>query len=68
MPESHSSRTIEQSRCPKCEIRMMVVGVEPSFAGPNLRTLEMSKVRTGLQGAGRGTNEAENKAAGSKAN
>jgi hypothetical protein len=40
MPESPSPRTIEQSRCPKCEIRMMAVRVEPSFAGPDLRTLE----------------------------
>jgi len=42
MPESHSPR-IEQSRCPKCKIRMMLVGVEPSFAGPDLRTLECPK-------------------------
>jgi hypothetical protein len=26
-----------------CEIRMMLVGVEPSFAGPDLRTLECPK-------------------------
>jgi hypothetical protein len=43
MPESHSPRMIEQSRCPNCEIRMMLVGVEPSFAGPDLRTLECPK-------------------------
>jgi hypothetical protein len=43
MPESHSPRMIEQSRCPKCKIRMMLVGVEPSFAGPDLRTLECPK-------------------------
>ena len=43
MPKSHSARMIEQSRCPKCEIRMMLVGVEPSFAGPDLRTLECPK-------------------------
>ena len=43
MLESHSPRMIEQSRCPKCEIRMMLVGVEPSFAGPDLRTLECPK-------------------------
>lgn len=40
MPESRSYPKIEQSRCPKCEVRMMLVGVEPSFGGPNLRTLE----------------------------
>jgi hypothetical protein len=43
MPESHSPRMIEQSRCPKCEIRMKLVAVEPSFAGPDLRTLECPK-------------------------
>ena len=35
MPEFHSPHVIEQSRCPKCEIRLMLVGVEPSFAGPD---------------------------------
>jgi hypothetical protein len=40
MPESHSLGMIERPRCPKCEIRMMLVGVEPSFAGSDLRTLE----------------------------
>jgi len=34
---------IERSRCPKCETRMMLVGVEPSFAGPDLHTLEYAK-------------------------
>jgi hypothetical protein len=29
MPESHFPRIIERSRCPKCEIRMMLVAVEP---------------------------------------
>ena len=43
MPESHFPRMIEQSRCPKCEIRLMLVGVERSFAGPDLRTLECPK-------------------------
>ena len=43
MPESHSLGMIERPRCPKCEIRMMLVGVEPSFAGPDLRTLECPK-------------------------
>ena len=43
MPESHSSRMIEVSRCPICEIRMMLVGVEPSFAGPDLRTFKCPK-------------------------
>jgi hypothetical protein len=45
MPESeyHSPLMIERSRCPKCEIRMILVAVEPSFAGPDLRTLECPK-------------------------
>jgi hypothetical protein len=45
MPESeyHSPRMIKGSRCPKCEIRMILVAVEPSFAGPDLRTLECPK-------------------------
>jgi hypothetical protein len=43
MPECHSPRMIERSRCPKCEIRMMLVGVERSFAGPDLRTLVCPK-------------------------
>jgi hypothetical protein len=43
MPESHSPCMIEQSRCPKCEILMMLVDVEPSLAGPDLRTLECPK-------------------------
>jgi hypothetical protein len=43
MPESHPPRMIERSRCPKCEIRMTLVAVEPGFAGPDLRTLECPK-------------------------
>ena len=41
--ESHSPRMIERPRCPKCGIRMILVAVEPSFAGPDLRTLECPK-------------------------
>jgi hypothetical protein len=43
MLECHFLRMIERSRCPKCEIRMMLVGVEPSFVGPDLRTLKCPK-------------------------
>lgn len=44
MPECHSPRMIERSRCPKCEIRMMLVGVERSVVvGPDLRTLVCPK-------------------------
>ncbi len=38
MPECHSPRMIERSRCPKCEIRMMLVDVECSVVGPDLCT------------------------------
>ena len=41
-PES-SLTMIKWPRCPKCQIRMMLVGIEPSFAGPDLRTLECPK-------------------------
>jgi uncharacterized protein with PIN domain len=41
MPES--PRMIERSRCPKCETRMMLVGVERSAVGPDLRALECPK-------------------------
>ena len=41
-PDS-SLTTIERPRCPKCQIRMMLVGVEPSFAGPDLPTFECPK-------------------------
>jgi hypothetical protein len=36
-----SSHTmIERPLCPMCQIRMMLLGVELSFAGPDLRTFE----------------------------
>ena len=65
MPESHSPRMIERSRCPKCEIRMTLVAVEPSFAGPDLCTLECPKCELAYKAL---ANETENKAAGSRAN
>ena len=40
-PDS-SLAMIERPRCPKCQIRMMLVGVEPSWV-PFLRTLECRK-------------------------
>ena len=67
MPESHSPRMIEQSRCPKCEIRMMLVSVEPSFAGPDLRTLECPKCELAYKALG-GPMKPSTKRAGSKAN
>ena len=57
MPESH--RMIERSRCPKCEIRMMLVGVERSFAGPDLRTLECPKCELAYKALAE-ANETEN--------
>jgi transposase-like protein len=41
-PES-SLAMIKRPRCPQCQIRMMLVGTEPSFAGPDLRTFECPK-------------------------
>jgi hypothetical protein len=41
-PES-SLTMIERPRCPKCRIRMMLVCIEPSFAGPDLWTFECPK-------------------------
>jgi hypothetical protein len=35
-----SQHMIERPLCPKCQIRMMLRGVELSFAGPDLRTFE----------------------------
>ncbi|MET4244611.1 hypothetical protein ABIB07_007882 [Bradyrhizobium sp. RT10b] len=43
MPETHSLGVIKRPRCPNCKIRMILVAVEPSFAGPDLRTLECPK-------------------------
>jgi hypothetical protein len=39
-----SSHTmIERPLCPKCQIRMMLVDVDFSFTGPDLRTFECPK-------------------------
>ncbi len=38
-PESSLSM-VKRPRCPKCQVRMMLVGIERSFAGPDLRTVE----------------------------
>jgi hypothetical protein len=35
-----SDTVIERPLCAKCQIRMMLLGVELSFAGPDLRTFE----------------------------
>jgi transposase-like protein len=42
-PPESSLTMIERPRCPKCQIRMMLVGVELSFAGPDLRTFKCPK-------------------------
>ena len=67
MLECHFSSMIERSRCPKCEIRMMLVGVEPSFAGPDLRTLECPKCKLAYKALG-GPMKPRTKRVGSKAN
>jgi len=38
-----SHTLIERHGCPKCRIRMKLVDVEISFAGPDLRTFECPK-------------------------
>ena len=43
MPEWHFLRMIERSRCPKCEIRVMLVGVARGVVGSDLRTLVCPK-------------------------
>jgi hypothetical protein len=68
MPESHSPRMIEQSRCPKCEIRMVLVGVEPSFAGPDLRTFECPNCELAYKALAEDSTKPRTKRAGSKAN
>jgi hypothetical protein len=35
-----SSPMIDRPLCPKCQIRMMLLGIEFSVAGPDLRTFE----------------------------
>jgi hypothetical protein len=67
MPECHSPRMIERSRCPKCEIRMMLVGVERGVVGPDLRTLECPKCELAYKALG-GPMKPRTKRAGSKAN
>jgi hypothetical protein len=67
MLECHFPSMIERSRCPKCEIRMMRVGVERSFAGPDLRTLECPKCELAYKALG-GPMKPRTKRAGSKAN
>ena len=59
MPES--PRMIERSRCPKCETRMMLVDVERSVVGPDLRTLECPKCELAYNELAEETNETENK-------
>jgi hypothetical protein len=39
-PREWSDTVIERPLYPKCQIRMMLLGVELSFAGPDLRTFE----------------------------
>jgi hypothetical protein len=68
MPECHFPRMIERSRCPRCEIRMMRVGVERSFAGPDLRALECPKCQLAYKALAEDQMRPRTKRAGSKAN
>ena len=47
MHQTHSTESslsmIKRPHCPKCQVRMMLVGIEPSFAGPDLRTFQCPK-------------------------
>jgi hypothetical protein len=52
---------IEQPRCPRCQICMMLAGVESSFPGPVLRTFECPKCELAYKALA-GPNEIENKA------
>ena len=36
---------IERPLCPKCQLRMMLLGVELSFTGPDLWTFECSQCK-----------------------
>ena len=42
-PVSSPLTMINRPRCPKCQISMMLVGIESSLAGPDLRTFECPK-------------------------
>jgi transposase-like protein len=42
-PVSSSLTMINRPRCPNCQISMMLVGIESSLAGPDLRTFECPK-------------------------
>jgi hypothetical protein len=66
-PLERIMRMIERSRCPKCEIRMMLVGVEGSFAGPDLRTLACPKCELAYKALAEDQMK-RTKRAGSKAN
>jgi hypothetical protein len=72
MPGLHSpesSRTmIGRPRCPKCQIRMMLVGVEPGFAGPDLRTFECPKCELAYKALAEDLMKSRTKRAGSKVN
>ncbi len=66
-PES-SLTMIERPRCPKCEIRMMLVGVEPSVAGPDLGTFACPKCELAYKALAKDPMKLRTKRAASKAN
>ena len=63
-----SDTVIERPLCPKCQIRMMLLGVELSFAGPDLRTFECPKCELAYKALAEDSMKPRTKRAGSKAN
>ena len=61
MLESHSPRMIEQSRCPNCEIRMMLSVSSPALLVPICARLNVLSANWPTRRWQR-TNETENKA------
>jgi hypothetical protein len=59
---------IERPLCPKCQIRMMLLGVELSLAGPDLRTFECPKCELTYRALAEDQMKSRTKRAGSKAN
>ena len=47
MRQTHSPESslgmIKRPHCPKCQVRMMLVGIKSSSTGPDLRTFACSK-------------------------
>ena len=54
-PPESSLTMINRPHCPRCQIRMMLVGIEPSFAGPDLRTFKCPKCELAYQALAEGS-------------